>query len=120
MIGADFIADTNVIISIKEGRANSSEIIIYKFAISVITEIELLGWKDISKFDKKIYQAMIKNCILIPLENDIKNYCIKLKQQYNIKTPDAIIASTSMVTGLPLISGDKNFSKIKSLKLILI
>ena len=33
---------------------------------------------------------------------------------------DAIIASTSMVTGLPLISGDKNFSKIKSLKLILI
>ncbi len=120
MIGADFIADTNVLISIKEGKENTAAIINHSFAVSIITEIELLGWKDISKKDKTIYQLMLRNCQILGLSEEVKSYCIKIKQQYKIKTPDAIIASTSIVTGLPLISGDKQLAKVKPLNLILI
>jgi predicted nucleic acid-binding protein len=34
--------------------------------------------------------------------------------------PDAIIASTSLIYGLPLVTADKGYSKIEELDLILI
>lgn len=37
-----------------------------------------------------------------------------------MKLPDSIIAATSLVYGLPLISADKGFSKIEELDFILI
>jgi len=43
-----------------------------------------------------------------------------LRKKYSIKLPDAIVASTSIVYGLPLVTADKAFSKIKELDLILI
>jgi len=50
----------------------------------------------------------------------IKEQTIRLKRKYNIKLPDAIIASTSLVYGIPLVTADKGFSKIEELDLILI
>ncbi len=120
MNGFDFLADTNVIISIKEGRANAEPFITYKLAISFVTEIELLGRKNISKIDKKIYSEMINQSHSFQMDNEIKNECIRLKQIYGIKTPDAIIAATAILNQIPLITGDKDFAKIKDLDLILI
>ena len=120
MIGIDFIADTNVLIAIKEGRENVRDIIHHNFAVSIITEIELIGWKDISKIDKSIFKGMLKKCPIIPLTEEIKDCCIKIKQQYKIKTPDAIIAATSIICGVPLITGDKLLGKVKQLDMLLI
>ncbi|WP_434981603.1 PIN domain-containing protein [Daejeonia sp. YH14] len=50
----------------------------------------------------------------------MKEQTIRLKRKYNIKLPDAIIASTSLVYGIPLVTADKGFSKIEELDLILI
>jgi predicted nucleic acid-binding protein len=50
----------------------------------------------------------------------IKEQTIQLKKEYNIKLPDAIIAATSIIYKIPLVTADKSFSKIEALDLILI
>ena len=50
----------------------------------------------------------------------IKKTTIGLKQKYNIKIPDAIIASTSIYLEIPLITADKGFKKIQEIDLQLL
>jgi predicted nucleic acid-binding protein len=45
----DFIADTNLLIYIHEGNEIIAPFLNYQFAISFITEVELLGFEGISK-----------------------------------------------------------------------
>jgi len=58
--------------------------------------------------------------VVIELNNEIKNIAIELRQQAKIKTPDAVIAATSIYLRLPLITSDKGFKSIKNLELILL
>lgn len=45
----DFIADTNFIIYIQEGKEIIAPFLDYNFGISFITEVELLGHKGVTK-----------------------------------------------------------------------
>lgn len=54
------------------------------------------------------------------MNDKIKELCISLKQKYKVKIPDAIIAASSIVYGLPLITSDADFKIIKELSLIFI
>lgn len=51
------------------------------FAISEITEIELLGVKHIEKNDLKIRKDLVSGCIIYPFTSEIKNIAIELKQK---------------------------------------
>lgn len=54
------------------------------------------------------------------MNDAIKDKCIFLRNNYKIKTPDAIIAATALVFDLPLLTSDADFKKINELKLIFI
>lgn len=54
------------------------------------------------------------------MEQKIKEQVIELRKKYTIKLPDAIIAATSIIYSIPLVTADKGFSKIEELDLILI
>lgn len=54
MSGIDFIADTNFIIHLHQGNKLVEPFIEFDFAVSHITEIELLGRFSISKNEKNI------------------------------------------------------------------
>ncbi|WP_421942417.1 PIN domain-containing protein [Pedobacter sp.] len=43
-----------------------------------------------------------------------------LKRKYNIKIPDAIIAATSILLKIPLITADKGFMKIKKIDCVIL
>jgi len=120
MNGIDFIADTNILLYILEDLPQVKEISDHSFAISVISEIELLGKKDISRQDTKIIRNLLGDCILLPFTDSVKEKTIELKQKYTIKVPDAIIAATSIVYKLPLITADKGFAQIKGLNVRLL
>lgn len=120
MNGIDFLVDTNILIGIKEGKPNVEPLVGYQLAVSIISEIELMGWNKISRQERKIYSDMLKKCQVIELTTEIKDTAIKIKQHHPVKTPDAIIAATSLVFGYPLVTGDKAFGKISKLDLILI
>ena len=116
----DFIADTNIIIYILEGNDFIKPFLDFTFGISIISEIELLGYKDLSINNEEILKILISDCFRFNIDDKIKNNTIDLRKKYNIKLPDAVIAATSLSFSLPLITADKTFSQIKEIDLILL
>lgn len=60
----------------------------------------------------------ISDSVIFELEQSIKLKTVELRRAYAIKLPDAIIAATALTADLTLISNDRGFSKISSLKLL--
>lgn len=101
MNGIDFLADTNFLIQVHEGKQNVEAFLDYHFAVSYITEIELLGKFSISKHEKILLQNIINDCFVIDMNQKIKQRTILLRQRYKIKTPDAIITATAIEFQIP-------------------
>jgi predicted nucleic acid-binding protein len=120
MNGIDFLADTNFVIHINQGNTLVEPFLDYSFGVSFITEIELLGAFSISKTKKSQLKDILKDCTIFELNAQIKQMCIKIRQEYKMKIPDAIIAATAMVYKIPLITSDRDFEKIKEIDLIFI
>ena len=116
----DFIADTNFLIYVHEGNKIVEPFLEYNFGISFISEVELLGFQGLSTSEEIKLKELINDCFQIEWNTKIKDKTIQLKRKYNIKLPDAIIAATSLVYDLPLVTADKAFSKIEELDLVLI
>ena len=118
MNGIDFLADTNFLIHISLKNPIVEPFLDFNFGISYITELELLGVFSISKSQAQNSKNLINSCFIFDMNSEIKKKVISLKQSYKIKLPDAIIASTSIVHQLPLITSDADFKIIKELELI--
>jgi predicted nucleic acid-binding protein len=120
MNGINFLADTNFIIHLNQGNPLIEPFLDYNFGVSFVSEIELLGAFSISKSKKNQLAEILKDCIILEMDTQIKEVCIRLRQQYKIKIPDAIIASTAIIHKIPLITSDRDFEKIKEIDLIFI
>jgi predicted nucleic acid-binding protein len=121
MNGINLVVDTNILINLAEGKSGIDKHLTGNdLYVSVITEIELLGWPKISNEEKLFFKKLIMDCKLIELMPDIRTKTIELKQEYRLKVPDAIIAATALYLDLPLLSYDSGFEKIKQLNLLLL
>ena len=65
-------------------------------------------------------KQLISDCFYVDWNSKLKDQTIELKKQYGIKLPDYIIAATSIVYGIHLVTADKGFAKINELDLILL
>ena len=124
MENKNYLIDTNVaIFYFGLALTQKSESFIDKllkdtYYLSVINRIELLGFKGLSQKESLVFEAFVKNGMLINLDEDIIIETILLRKEYPIKLPDAIIAATCIVNSLTLISNNsKDFEKIKGLSL---
>lgn len=113
MNGVDFLTDTNFIIHLNQGNVIVEPFLEYNYAISFNTEIELLGAFSISRAQKQQFQDFIDDCNIIEMDYRLKMKCIDFRNQYKLKIPNAIIAATSILYNIPLITSDKEFQKIK-------
>ncbi|MGZ3756622.1 MAG: type II toxin-antitoxin system VapC family toxin [Mucilaginibacter sp.] len=120
MNGFSFVADTNFLIDVHEGKQKVEPFLDGSVIISVISEIELLGWHKINPEEKEILRQLLDDCLIFELTAEIRALAIAIRQQNKIKTPDAIIAATSKYLQLPLITSDKGFKNIPDIELILI
>src|ERR1700744_2622321 len=107
MNGLSFVADTNFLIAVHEGKQYVEPFLDSAVVVSVISEIELLGWHNLKPEEKPILRSLLDDCIIFELTADIKKIAIELRQKVKIKTPDAIIAATSKYLQLPLVTSDK-------------
>lgn len=120
MSGSNYLLDTNILVYGLKGLPFVKPYFEETCFISVITEIEIIGVEGLSKNEMIIRQAAINFCTVIPLTNSIKNEAIKLRQQFKVKVPDAIIAATAIAEGYTLITADKGFRRFASLSIILV
>jgi predicted nucleic acid-binding protein len=119
MNGNKIFADTNVILYLLGGDATIAELLNGKQVyISFITQLELLSYSRSNKKDLKILQEFIDQCVIIDINEEIKEMVIELKQKYCLKLPDGIIIATALYLDLPLITADHDFKKAEQLNLI--
>ncbi len=87
--------------------------------LSVISRIELLGWKpDDSEFETDVAN-LVKLSDEFGLTEEIVQATINLRKTVKIKLPDAIIAATALVHKMTLVSdNDTDFLRVPKLKYV--
>jgi len=66
-------------------------------SISVITEIELLCWKNASEEELEVMHNFINGVTIFNLEDATKYKTVEIRKVHKIKLPDAVIAATALV-----------------------
>ncbi len=120
MSGIEILADTNAILYLFSGKRCMAPFMNMQIGVSVITEMELLSFPRISPQELSNLQLLLSRCIIIPMDNDIKNKAILIRRAYGTKLPDAIVAATSICNHLPFLTADKGFKRIEGLDLNLL
>jgi predicted nucleic acid-binding protein len=113
MNGSNLLVDTNIALYLLNGDQTVAALLNEKNVfISFITELELLGYKELSEQETLNIRAFLKDVTIIDLNSDIKNIVVEIRKKYRIKLPDAIIAGSASYLNIPLITSDAVFSKM--------
>jgi predicted nucleic acid-binding protein len=120
MNGKEILVDTNIIIYLLQGDDTLEEILQAKrLYVSFITELELLGFYAPTKEYEKQIQKVLSDCIIVPLNNDIKIQYKSIRKAYHkMKLADSLVGATALSLNIPMITADKQFKIIKALQLI--
>lgn len=119
MSGNRILIDTNIAIYLLKGDKTLETILDGKdIYVSFITSIEL---RSVISDDHKS-EAIIDHLLsLVKVIHSNEQICLlasALRRKTRIKTPDAIIAATSLFLNLPLLTSDQIFHRIKELNSI--
>jgi predicted nucleic acid-binding protein len=119
MSGSDLVIDTNIALYLLDGDSRVAELLDgHHVFLSFVTELELLGFRRLTQREEADIQALITNCTVVDMTPSIKQEVIRIRRANSVKLPDAIIAATAITLGVPLLSGDKGFTRIDDLAFI--
>ncbi len=86
--------------------------------ISTITELELWSYPGMSEDDEQKIEELLRIFAIMVPDSRIARVGGLLRRQYGIKTPDAVIAATALVTGTTLVTRNvRDFARIADLSL---
>ena len=120
MNGNSLLLDTNTILYLLAGDETLAEFLNgKKLYISIISELELLAFKDITSKDTTILKAFIDELEVENINDEIKRITIEIRKSTKLKLPDCIIAATAIALGIPLFSADKALKTVRDLDLII-
>ncbi len=116
MNGINILLDTNIVLYLLDGDTVLQRYLQGKsFYISFINELELLGYRNITKSEEKSIEFFLEECAIIDINSGIKEITKQLRRKHKLKLPDAIVAATAIFLGIPLLSADKHFEGIDDL-----
>ncbi|MBW4457751.1 MAG: type II toxin-antitoxin system VapC family toxin [Nostoc indistinguendum CM1-VF10] len=91
---------------------------LHEVLISPIIYIELLSFAGLEKEEEQAIRDLLSQFYSVPLLREIEEQTIRLKRQYKIKLPDAIIAATALHKDAFLVTRNANdFQGIAELKI---
>ncbi len=119
------LIDTNVLIDYLGGAASPTLVANVETAlgagsvVSVITTMELLGWRGHSAQSRSDAESLLRGMGELGLARPVVEEVIRLRSQTAIKLPDAIIAASAMLENLSLMTGNaSDFTAIPGLTLL--
>ncbi|MEY4929579.1 MAG: hypothetical protein RI909_303 [Bacteroidota bacterium] len=120
MNGNSVILDTNIVLYLLNGDQVLSELLNQKkLYLSFISQLELLGFKGITAKQQTEINKFIQECIVIDINEEIKQEVILLRKKSKLKLPDCIVLATARFLSLPLITSDQDFKTIPFTEIII-
>jgi len=114
--------DTNVIIDFFAGRIPQRGMTFISSLppiISVVTEMEVLGWYNPQPTQLLSLEAFVNTAIVIHLDRNIINQTIQIRQTIKTKLPDAIIGATALIHNHTLLTrNESDFRRMTGLNVI--
>ncbi|MGM0543961.1 MAG: type II toxin-antitoxin system VapC family toxin [Pseudomonadota bacterium] len=102
-----YLLDTNAIIYALNRKLKLPA---NRYAVSVVTEMELLSWPSLTGKEEAKLKALLENLGVIQLEKPIQDAAIKIRRTSSLKLPDSIISATALIGGFVLVSDDQKLS----------
>jgi predicted nucleic acid-binding protein len=120
MNGNRLFVDTNILLYFLKGEPEVVKVISDKeLVVSVITEIELLSFPNLTPENEQQIKELLDNCSIQELHQEIKELSIDIRKKYKVKLPDAIIAASAFFKKIPLLTSDKDFRRIEEISLLI-
>ncbi len=111
----NYVLDTNIIIYLLQGRLLEELPRHAQFWISVISELEVLSYPDLTAAEEISAQLFFKKVVSVELSSDIKQLTIDFRRRYRLKLPDALIVATAKSLQAVLLTNDLKLTKIPDL-----
>ena len=120
MNGKIALLDSNIIIYLSKGVLESAEFEQYEsIAVSIITYMEVLGYRFHSPGEESIIRKMLEMMEIIPISMEIADITIELRKTMKLKLPDAIILATAKKSGAVLYTAnDKDFILFDEIEIV--
>jgi toxin FitB len=112
--GSTYLLDTNALIYYFQGAPEMDSVFRYieqgevRPLVSIITEIELLGFPRLTRQDESRIRALLSNFTVVSVDERIAGKAVTPKLSHGLKTPDAIIAATALIESATLVTRDQN------------
>lgn len=114
MANRNLLVDTNVLIHHWDGDERTTPLLEgANIHISFVTEIEVLGYHGYTAHERAKVVTDMAAIRVVDLDAGIKFTAIDLCARQRMKLADALIAATAIRMGIPLITEDKHFRKLK-------
>lgn len=107
-----FVLDTNVILYFLGGRL-AEPLPVGPYAISVISELELLAYPGLTLSEEQRVRAFLADIAATDLTQAIKSHAVELRKRYSLKLPDAIVAATALALDATLLTNDQRLLALK-------
>jgi len=118
-----YTLDTNVIIYYLDGNDSAAETLRPIFSsdapvyLSAMSELELLSLPSLQHEEFVKIGQFIRRLVTVPVDSRIARIASTLRRRYHIKSPDAAIAATAMLTGSTLVTRNiKDFSQLSAVQ----
>lgn len=116
MSGNNILLDTNILLYFLAGDKEVRKFFFdYDPVISFITELEVLSSPQLSDDDKANIHHLLSGINILNYDDKYKQAIIDIRSVKRLKLPDAIIAATAIVSGMPLVSADSALNNIPKL-----
>lgn len=87
--------------------------------VSVITQMEALGFNFKNNAEKSVTEVFMENSIILDLNPEVVQRTIAIRKSRKIDLPDAIIAATAITYDFTLITQNmKDFERIQNIKIL--
>ena len=108
------VLDTNAILYLLGGKL-AQTLPVGQYFISVISEMELLSYPLLDESAQAKIEGFLSEVTVVGLTEEVKSLAIRLRRQYSLKLPDAIVAATALSLAASLLTNDSKLLQLPGL-----